>query len=192
MVPQALSWLFTGLAFALTIGRFYGRARIIKFIYWDDAAHLLGLILLLAQVSIVSSSTSIMHQLGAYNAGAITRKQVSLSFSLDLAGILVSWCCLFSIKAAFLLLYRHIFQVSKAFTRAWWVTVTIVFVTFWVVIASSLTESGSVSDFGHIGRFPLASTSLPPSYDMADTAQTNARLLQTNIARETLSSIVAS
>jgi len=116
MVPQALSWLFTGLAFALTIGRFYGRARII---YWDDAAHLLGLTLLLAQVSIVSSSASIMHQLGAYNAGAITRKQVSLSFSLDLAGILVSWCCLFSIKAAFLLLYRHIFQVSKAFTRAW-------------------------------------------------------------------------
>lgn len=81
---------FTGLAFALTIGRLYVRARIIKSVYWDDAAHLLGLTLLLAQVSIVSSSTSIMHQLGAYKAGAITRKQVSLSFSLDLAGILVS------------------------------------------------------------------------------------------------------
>ena len=154
MRKQGVSWAFTSVALVLTVGRCWIRFTIIKSMYWDDIAHLIGLILLLAQVTIVSAATSLMYQVGDFNSDSTTtqdQRDLSLFFSLNLAGILIDWCCLFSIKASFLLLYRHIFQVSKAFTRAWWTVSAFVLVAFWILVAGSLTECGKPSNFGNIG-----------------------------------------
>ena len=78
--------------------------------------------------------------------------QISVFLRLNVAAILLSWCCLYAIKVSFLLLYRQIFQVSKGFIRAWWITSIIVFVTFWILFAGTITKCGTASDLGDIGR----------------------------------------
>lgn len=151
-VLTAVSWGFTGLAIVLTAGRFWVRCKIIRSLSWDDAAHLLGLLLLVAQISIVSGGASIIYQIASFEAGDDGRYEAEhlLFVRLDVAGILVSWCCLYAVKMSFLLLYHRIFQVSERFVQAWWIVLGIVFLTFWILVASSLTECGSPSALGHI------------------------------------------
>lgn len=150
---MAISWLFTGLAILLTASRFWVRCKIIKRLSWDDAAHLLGLLLLVAQVSIVSYAASMIYRVSFLEAGDSSHYEAEhlLFVRLDVASILLSWCCLYAIKLAFLLLYRHIFQISESFLHAWWIVLGIVILTFWVLIAGSLTECGSTLDLEHIG-----------------------------------------
>lgn len=152
-VLTAVSWVFTGLAIVLTAGRFWIQCKIIRSLSWDDAAHLLGLLLLVAQISIVSGGASIIYQIASFEAGDDGRYEAEhlLFVRLDVAGILVSWCCLYAVKMSFLLLYHRIFQVSERFVQAWWIVLGIVFLTFWILVASSLTECGSPSALGHIG-----------------------------------------
>lgn len=111
---QAVSWVFAGLAFILTGGRFWIRCTIVKKLSWDDAAHLLALLLLIAQVGIICSATSMN-----YHPADEDQRDVSFSLRLDIAGVFVSWCCLYAVKVSFLLLYRRLFQVSERFMRAW-------------------------------------------------------------------------
>lgn len=151
MPSQAVSWLFAGLALALTAGRFWIRAKVIKSFQWDDAAHPMGLLLLLTQVSIVSVAASMVYQLDEYAVAPTGEKEIFFFLRLDLAGLLVAWSCVYAIKAAFLLLYRRIFQISKVFTRAWWITLAFVLVTHWILVAGSLIECGSASPPGHLG-----------------------------------------
>ena len=153
-VLAGVSWGFTGLAILLTASRFWIRSKIIKRLAWDDAAHLLGLLLLIAQVSIVSGAASMIYRIATYEAGENRRSEAEhlLFARLDLAGILITWFCLYAIKMSFLLLYHHIFRVSEKFIRAWWVVLGIVFLTFWILIAGSLTECGSPSALEHVGK----------------------------------------
>ena len=148
MRSQVVSWAFTGLALAFTAGRIWIRAKIIRKLDWDDLAHSLGFAFLLTQVAIVSRATTMMYNL---NVGQGNSKEITYFFRLDIAATLITWCCLYSIKAAFLLLYRRIFQVSVWFTRAWWAVSIIVFLSFWELIAASITQCGSPSQIDRIG-----------------------------------------
>ena len=152
---QALSWAFTCLALMLTAGRFWIRSAIIRKLCWDDATHFLSLLFLLAQVSIVTGAASMVYQLSDMNGGYTTENKISLFFRLDVAGVISAWCCLYAVKASFLLLYRHIFQISKTFTRAWWITSIFVFLTFWALFAGALTQCGSPSSLDNIGELLL-------------------------------------
>ena len=134
----------------MTIGRVWIRSAIVKSLRWDDAAHLLGLAFLLAQVAIVSGASSLMYERTEYGSVLNDEKERQLFLRLDITGIVVTWCCLYAIKASFLLLYRHIFQISKGFSRAWWITSAVVFATFWVLFAGSLTQCGSASALSNI------------------------------------------
>lgn len=154
----AVSWAFTGLAILLSAGRFWIRCKIIKRLSWDDAAHLLGLLILVAQVSIVTWSASITYQIVNYDTVDDTRLKIGNLLCLEVAGVLVTsvlttWLCLYAIKLSFLLLYHRIFQISQKFIRAWWIVLGIVFLTFCVVIAGSLTQCGSPSDLDNVGMF---------------------------------------
>ncbi|KAL6720640.1 hypothetical protein ACLMJK_002565 [Lecanora helva] len=71
----------------------------------------------------------------------ISRAKASLFFRLNEAGTVMAWSCLYAVKVSFLLLYRHIFQISKAFVRAWWITTVFVFATFWITIAGAVTDT---------------------------------------------------
>ena len=151
LIPrQALSWLFAALSVFLTVGRFWIRISIIRSLSWDDAVHLLGLLFLLAQISIVTAAASMMYDLDEYDVNP-TGEQITLLFHLDVAGLVMTWSCVYAVKAAFLLLYRRIFHISKAFTRVWWITSIYVLVTFGVLLVGSLTQCGSAPELGDLG-----------------------------------------
>ena len=157
-VLTAVSWVFTALAVLLTGSRFWIRGKIIKKFAWDDAAHLLGLLLLIVQVSIMSVAASQLYRVENLEAGDDSDFEDGhlLFVRLNIAGILITWCCLYAIKLSFLLLYHRIFQISKIFIRAWWIVLAIVTLTFWIIIAGSITECGSPSaleDPGTCGTF---------------------------------------
>lgn len=149
----AVSWVFTGLAILLTASRFWIRCKIIRRLSWDHAAHLLGLLLLVVQVSIVSGAASMIYRASIYEAGDVGHYQAEhlLFVRLNVAGIVTTWCCVYAIKLSFLLLYYRIFQISQKFITAWWIVLGIVVLTFWILIAGSLTECGSPSALGHVG-----------------------------------------
>ena len=147
------------MALALTVGRYWVRSTIIRRIGWDDAAHLLGVMLLLSQVSIVTSAASMMYKLGDRTAN-----ESPLFYQLDLAATLIAWACLWAVKMSFLLLYRRIFQVSVWFTRAWWVVATFVGLTFWVLIAGSITQCGQVGHIERAGEFHIVRQNVSPAH----------------------------
>ncbi|CAF9930985.1 MAG: hypothetical protein ALECFALPRED_004773 [Alectoria fallacina] len=146
-ILAAVSWVFTGVAILLTAGRYWIRCKIIKRLSWDDAAHLLALLLLVAQISIVSGAASMIYQIANYETGDDEHYQAkhSLFVRLNIAGILITWCCLYAVKISFLLLYHRIFRISEKFIQAWWMVLGIVVLTFWILVGGSLTECGSPS-----------------------------------------------
>ena len=89
------------------------------------------------------------------NSENATKDEISLFFRLNIAGVISAWCCLYAVKASFLLLYRQIFKISKTFTRAWWITTTFVFLTFLALLAGALTQCGSPASLDDIGELPL-------------------------------------
>lgn len=151
ILVQAVSWAFAALAVVLTGGRFWTRCTIIKALSWDDAVHMLALLLLLAQVSIISGAASMVYHLLEDGKDG---RDMSLFFRLNVAATLITWCCLYAIKISFLLLYRRIFQVSERFIQAWWIVFAIVIVTFWSLVAGVLTECGSPSALENVGTLP--------------------------------------
>lgn len=160
---MAVSWLFTGSAVLLTVGRFWIRCKIVGRLSWEDAAHLLGLLLLVTQVSTLTVEASMIYQKsnsetvddGNYEADHL------LLVRLNFATVLITWCCLYAVKASFMLLYHHIFQISQRFIRAWWIVLGMVILTFCVLIAGSLTECGSPSALDHVGMSGISFSSSP-------------------------------
>ena len=152
-VLTAVSWVFTTLAVLLTGCRFWIRGKIIKKFSWDDAAHLLGLLLLIVQVSTVSAAASQLYRIGNLEAGDDSHFEAGhlLFVRLNIASILTTWCCLYAIKMSFLLLYHRIFHISEIFVRAWWIVLAVVTLTFWILIAGSITGCGSPLALEHAG-----------------------------------------
>ena len=151
----AVSWVFTGLAVLLSVARFWIRCKVIKRLSWDDLAHLFGLLLLIAQVSIVTGAASMMYRISGIEDGHDSEYEGlhSLFVRLNVSAILLTWCCLYAIKLSFLLLYQHIFKISERFMRAWWAVLGIVIITFWVLIAGSITQCGSPADLENVGTY---------------------------------------
>ena len=160
-VLTAVSWVFTTLAVLLTGIRFWIRAKIIKKFSWDDAAHLLGLLLLVVQVSTTSAAASELHRV-MHSDDSRFENGHPLFVRLNVAGILTTWCCLYAIKMSFLLLYHRIFQISEIFIRAWWIVLAVVILTFWILIAGSLTTCGSPLDLEHPGTYGTVRKVLKP------------------------------
>ena len=148
---KALLWTFTTIAIILSIGRFAIRYAIASRFYWDDASHLLSVVLLIALA-------------GAYTAGfpysariaRISRKQEPAPpltdpfyhsyLQIRTVVTLLVFMVLWTVKATFLIFYRLLFEVSRTFIRAWWAAVAFVFASFWVCIASTFTLCGSARD----------------------------------------------
>ena len=149
----AVSWTFTTLAVLLTGSRFWIRGKIIKKFSWDDAAHLLGLLLLIVQVSTTSAAASQLYRIGNLEAGDDSNfEDGHLNFvRLNIAAVLSTWFCLYAIKMSFLLLYHRIFQISEVFIRAWWIVLAVVVLTFLILIAGTITECGSPLALEHAG-----------------------------------------
>lgn len=160
----AVSWAFTTLAVLLTGTRFWIRGKIIKKFSWDDAAHLLGLLLLIVQVSTESAAASELYRVGTLGSGddGSFLDAHLLFVRLNIAGILTTWFCLYAIKMSFLLLYHRIFRISVIFIRAWWIVFALVILTFVILIAGSITACGSPSALEHAGTCGTSRQVLQP------------------------------
>lgn len=141
-----MSWTFTGFAVLLTVGRLWIRLKIIRKYGWDDTAHLIALLLLLAQVSIITGGAPLMYQVNEFATHQNqSEPNLALLMRLNTAVLLITWSCLYAVKIAFLLLYRVIFHVSTTFVRAWWMVFAFVLLSYGVIFVSSLANCGSPS-----------------------------------------------
>lgn len=111
---------------------------------------------MVAQVSVVTGGAPTMYKLGnkdESSSSSSTAAEVALLLRLDLAATLIAWSCLWSIKLSFLLLYRRIFKISVWFTRAWWVVAAFVGLTFWALVAGTMTQCGGIDRIEDAGEF---------------------------------------
>ena len=150
-IAQALLWTLTTIAILLSLGRFVIRYLTASRFYWDDASHLLSVVLLIVLA-------------GVYTAGfpySVRIKRIGLKeevappltdpfyyayLQVRLVVTLLVFMVLWTVKATFLLFYRLLFEVSETFVRLWWAAVGLTFASFWVCIGSTFTICGSAAD----------------------------------------------
>ena len=135
----------TGVAGALTIGRYAIRYFNSRRFYWDDAVHLFALVILIVhggtnQLSLASK---------AKIADAVSEKpKPSESYLLGLYEhnqrlSTVNNCFLYLVfwivKFSFLVFYRFLFHTSAPFDRVWLGVTVLTFLTYWIPFAGVLT-----------------------------------------------------
>ncbi|KAL8724255.1 MAG: hypothetical protein Q9181_006909, partial [Wetmoreana brouardii] len=147
----ALLWTLTAVAILLSAGRFAIRYATAARFYWDDASHLLSVLLLIGLASAYTTGfpySARIARIGLKQEKAppptdpFYHKYLQLRLTVTLLVFMVLW----SVKATFLIFYRLLFDVSRTFIRFWWAAVALTFATFWVCIGSTFTLCGSASD----------------------------------------------
>ncbi|KAL8703394.1 MAG: hypothetical protein Q9201_003423 [Fulgogasparrea decipioides] len=151
VTTQALLWTLTAVAILLSVGRFAIRYATAARFYWDDASHLLSVLLLVGLAS--AYTTGFPYSARIARIGLKLEKAPPLTdpfyhkyLQLRLTVTLLVFMVLWSVKATFLIFYRLLFDVSRTFVRFWWAAVALTFATFWVCIGSTFTLCGSASD----------------------------------------------
>ena len=142
---QHLNWALTGVASALSAGRYAIRGYNSRRLYWDDLAHLLALLVLIAhgvtnelsldsKATLASTKTAVPKPSNARLLDLYRHNQ-KLSSVNNCFLYLVFWI----VKVSFLLLYRVLFNTSAPFRKAWWVVLGFTLLIFWVPIAGVLS-----------------------------------------------------
>ena len=157
---QALLWTFTTIAILLSIGRFAIRYVTASRFYWDDASHLLSIILLIALAGTYTAGfpySARIARIGRKEEAAppLTDPFYHTYLQFRLIVTLLVFMVLWSVKATFLVFYRLLFEVSHSFVRLWWAAVALTFVSFWVCIGSTFTICGPASDLYNFGTQPV-------------------------------------
>ena len=148
---KALLWTLTTLAIILSSGRFAFRYVIASRFYWDDASHLLSVILLIALAAAYTVGfpySARIARIGLKQEAAppLTDPFYHTYLQTRIVVTLLVFMVLWTVKATFLIFYRLLFEVSRTFMRVWWAAVAFVFASFWVCIASTFTICGSARD----------------------------------------------
>ena len=143
---QIANWSLTGLVVALSVGRFAIRRVNPGRWHWDDLAHLLALLTLIAFGAVNDQLLNARDSLAAALAGpspADNPKLLGLYARVSYLDVVAA--CLFfltawTVKVAFLLFYRFLFKTSLGFRMAWWAVLGGVLVTFWAPVAGIITQ----------------------------------------------------
>ena len=139
------------MACLLSAGRFAIRYATASRFFWDDASHLLSLLLLISLAGAYTAGFPYSARIARISAklekappseDPFYREYLQLRLVVTLLVFLVLW----TVKATFLIFYRLLFEVSQVFIRLWWVAVAFTFASFWVCIGSTFTICGSASD----------------------------------------------
>ncbi|TVY22952.1 hypothetical protein LHYA1_G008173 [Lachnellula hyalina] len=140
---NALIWTLGGLAIVLTVGRLLIRLKLNKKLHWDDAAHVVALLCMILHSAIYTGGRSLAEAVLAYRAKKTHHvPDLKLYLRLNIVTAVFGFTCYWAVKLSFLLFYRMLFGVSKAFMKAWWGVSAYVLITFWVAIGTSLTQCG--------------------------------------------------
>lgn len=166
-MTQALLWTLTTVAILLSLGRFAIRYATASRFYWDDASHLLSVLLLIALAGAYTAGfpySARIARIGLKEEAAppLTDPFYHTYLQYRLVVTLLVFMVLWTVKATFLLFYRLLFEVSWTFIRLWWAAVALTFASFWVCIGSTFTICGSASDLYNFGTQP-ALQALGPS-----------------------------
>ena len=140
-----MTWILTAAAILLTLGRYLIRYRTPGRFFWDDAAHALALVTLIAVVSLFTAFFPQIYLIDDVARGKASKPSASEYLPYLKFQIAVSvcwWVSVYAVKASFLLLYRMLFVVSTPLNVMWWSIAAFTMVTFWVCIAGELTTCG--------------------------------------------------
>lgn len=150
------------MAIVLSIGRFTIRYVTAGRFHWDDASHLLSILLLIG----LAAAYTVGYPLSARIARISMKKEkpppptdpfyhkyLQLRLTVTLLVFMVLW----SVKATFLIFYRLLFSVNQTFLRLWWGAVALTFASFWVCIGSTFTLCGAASDLYDFSMDPFHS-----------------------------------
>ena len=149
-----MCWSFTGVGLALTAGRFAIRQRLSGKFQASDYLNLLAALLLVAFVALYSYHFPVFFSVvfAAIGIGPpVTDDTVVLFFQLDVGLSLLFWVIMYLVKFSFLMLYRSLFGVSRAFRRAWWAVAGFTFLTFWPCLFTALCVCGPPRNLVSVG-----------------------------------------
>ena len=152
---QAMTWILTAAAILLTFGRYLLRYRTLARFCWDDAAHALALITLIAVVSTYTVLFPQVYLIDDVARGKATKPSASdylIFLKLQIAVSVCWWVSVYAVKCSFMLLYRMLFVVSTRLNVIWWSIAAFTIVTFWVCIAGELTTCGPSKHLMKEGR----------------------------------------
>ena len=144
-----MSWTFTGLAIILSIGRFIIRKRTLGKLLLDDWTHAFALTMLITYMGLYTTLfplTVIVGLFGAKEAPMPSKEILERFFRLQFSFQCFFWLVLYAIKFTFLILYRHIFGINKAFVSWWWAVFVYTWLAFWGCFLEALWLCGSPSD----------------------------------------------
>lgn len=135
----------------MSVGRFAIRFATASRFYWDDASHLLSIVLLIALAGTYTAGfpysariarIGLKKEVAPPPTDPFYHNYLQLRLTVTLLVFMVLW----TVKATFLIFYRLLFEVSTIFVRLWWVAVALTFASFWVCIGSTFTLCGAASD----------------------------------------------
>ena len=148
-----LDWIFTATGVAFTIGRYVIRYRDQKRLYGDDLVHFLALLCGLGSVICMQLVLSIGSTLqsGGFGAGPPPPSLIVEFLRLQSAQSVLFFSCIYFIKGALLLFYKHLFGSNETFVRLWWVVSLFTLASYVTSVVGSITLCGPASQLGNIG-----------------------------------------
>ena len=152
---KALAWTFTIAAIVLTAGRYAIRGWMLRKLDWDDATHLLALVVLVAYVATYTAMFPINYAVEDWVTGNGDMPSVAvleLYLHYEMAVWLLFWVIIYLVKFSFLLFYRSIFGVSRIFKKAWWAVTVFTFLTFWACFFAMLWSCNTPSQLFIVGE----------------------------------------
>ena len=155
---QVVNWSLTGLVLFLSGGRFAIRRISPGRWHWDDLAHLIALLILLAHGATNMLVLDVKDQLAASMSAAPTDESRVLALYqrlsyLDVVNDCLFFLCIWATKMAWLLLYYYLFRTSVNFRIAWWAVLGFVIVAFWAPVGGLIATcnwASSLSDYGKL------------------------------------------
>ena len=145
----------TAAAIFMTFGRYLIRFRALGRFWWDDAAHALAVITMIAVVSLYTVFFPQIYLIDNFARGkgrTLSASEYLAYLRLQIAVSVCWWISLYAVKLSLLLLYRMLFVVSKTLNLVWWTITIFTMVTFWVCIAGELTSCGPSKNLLKEGR----------------------------------------
>ncbi|KAL8739715.1 MAG: hypothetical protein Q9190_007506, partial [Brigantiaea leucoxantha] len=133
---NAILWTLTAVAILLSVGRFAIRYATAGRFYWDDASHMLSILLLIGLAAAYTAGFPYSARIARISSKQEAPPPPTDPFyhnylQLRLVVTLLVFMVLWSVKATFLIFYRLLFDVSETFIRMWWAAVAFTFATFW-------------------------------------------------------------
>ncbi|KAK6593133.1 hypothetical protein ACHAPC_004623 [Botrytis cinerea] len=152
----ALTWSFTGVAVALTAGRYTIRWRGFHKFQIDDIIHGLACLVLIGYCITYTIAFPLNYKVEFFVAGLSnevpTPAEMDSYFHFIIAVSATFWIINYLVKFSFLTFYRLIFGVSKKFMIAWWCVFGFTVVTFFINFISVFWACGKAEDLYVIAK----------------------------------------